>query len=286
MNALAPAVLASQILDQNRKLVRRKKRSKAIGFPTPLRQRLAMRNTTEMDEMDLDANDPVTLAHDSSESMMMGEDLDEVYHQSRLHRSGRIARHVEHSKSFQISVISWVNQNIYIDHEGPSGLTHDDSLSPDPPHEDDFMDHDHQALSPLPNDNAGTGENINGEVYGLSKLRRSRRIADSVDKIGQQRWGSKTSIQFLNSREESDEEEEDTEDEEPTNDPDAASDEGLEGYEDDDDELFAGPGLEGISLWDSLGEGFLNEASQLGTLFKSSRYYLNSNSCSRGKDSG
>jgi hypothetical protein len=102
MNVLAPAVLASQVLDQNRRLVRRKKKSKAIGFPASFRQRLTMGDATEIADMDLDDNDPVSL--NFSESMMMGEDLDEAYGQSS--RSGRIAPHVEHSKSFQISVIS------------------------------------------------------------------------------------------------------------------------------------------------------------------------------------
>ena len=103
MNSLAPAVLASQVLDQNRKSVRRKKKSKAIpiGFPAPLRRRLTMRKTTEINDMDLDDDDPVVSLHSSeSMSMMMGEDLDEAYGQSRLHRSGS-------SKSFQnISHIS------------------------------------------------------------------------------------------------------------------------------------------------------------------------------------
>ena len=94
LNALAPSILASQVLKKNQK-VRRKKKSKAIGFPAPLHQRLA-RNTTEIDDMDLDDNDPVSL--NSSESMMMGEDIDG---QSRLRRSGRTALHVEHSKLFQ-----------------------------------------------------------------------------------------------------------------------------------------------------------------------------------------
>jgi hypothetical protein len=76
-------------------------------------------------------------------------------------------------------------------------------------------------------------------------------------------------VDFVNDREESDEEEEE-EDIDDDGDSDIASDEGLDGYDDDDDELFAGPGLEGISLWDSLGEGFLKEASQLGMSF---RYY-------------
>ena len=110
------------------------------------------------------------------------------------------------------------------------------------------------------------GENLN-EVYGLSNLRRSRRIADGVRKIGLQRWGLNASVNFVNDREESDEEEEDDiEDDESNDDLDVAGDEGLEGDEDDEDEdeLFAGSGQEGISLWDRLGEGFLKEASQLG----------------------
>lgn len=152
MNSLAPAVLGSQVLDLNRKLVRRKKKkTKAIGFPAPLRQRLAMENTTEIDDMDLDDNDPVSF--DSSASMMMGEDLDGAIGQSRLRRSRRVAPHVEHSKLFQsTSCISQVNQNIHIDHEGPSRLTRDVS---DSPHED-AMDHDHP---------------LDGKVYGLSNLR-------------------------------------------------------------------------------------------------------------------
>lgn len=152
---------------------------------------------------------------------------------------------------FKISVINKVDRNIYVDYEGPSGLTHEDILLPDPLHED--IDDAGMAM----------GENLDGEVYGLTNLRRSRRI----EKIGQQRWGSNAS-HFVNDREESDEEdEEDIEDDEPNGDFDVASDEDLEGYEDDDDELLAGPGQEGISLWDSLGEGFLREASQLGMSF-------------------
>jgi hypothetical protein len=278
MNALAPAVLASQVLEQNRRLVRRKKKPTAIGFPTPLRQRLAMRNATEFDNMGLDDNHPVSVK--SSETMTMGEDDGPLDQHRRLARRKEKSKATEfdnmdlddddpvsHSKSFQnIRHISHVDQNIYIDHEGSSGLTHGDSLSPDP-HED-VMDHDHPAPSPLPNDDAGMGENLNGEVYGLSNLRRSRRIADTVEKLRQRRWGSNASVHVVNNREKSDnEEEEDIEDDEPNSDFDVASDESQEGYDDDDDELFAGPGQEGISLWDSLGEGFLREASQLGTSF-------------------
>ena len=71
---------------------------------------------------------------------------------------------------------------------------------------------------------------------GLSGL---QVVLGGVRKIGQQWWGLNASVNFVNDREESDEEE----------------------------ELFAGPGQEGISLWDSLGEGFLREASQLGMSF-------------------
>jgi hypothetical protein len=241
LNAIAPAALASQVLDQNRRLIRRKKRSQTIGFHAPFRQQLAVPNAADIDNMDHDVdNDPVDeedldiyMDH-AGPSTLAKDDDDEVYGQSKL----RIAPH-----------------------EGPSGLTDDDSLFPDPPHEDLSMDIDSPAPSPLPNDDAGMGENFDGEVYGLSNLRRSRRIADGVKKIGQQRWGSNAPVHFVNDREESDEEEEeeeeDIEDDEPISDFDVASDE-------EDDELFAGPGLEGISLWDSLGEGFLREASQLG----------------------
>jgi hypothetical protein len=102
------------------------------------------------------------------------------------------------------------------------------------------------------------------EVYGLSKLRRSQRIAKRVEIIGQQRWGSNGPADIRGESDEEELEEDDTEDELIGDfDINVASDEGLEGYE-DDDEMFAGPGQEGISLWDSLGEGFLKEVSQLG----------------------
>jgi len=211
INALAPALLTSQVLDRNRRLIRRKKRSQAIGFPAPFRQQLTMGNTTEIDNMDLDH---------------------EVYGQSSL-RSG----HSQHIAP----------------HAGPSGLTHDDK--------DVVMDHLAPSISPCPDDDA--------EVYGLSNLRRSRRIADGVEKIGQQRWGSNASVHFGNDEEESDEEEEEDLDleDEPISDSDIASD------EEDDDEMFAGPGQEGISLWDSLGEGFLREVSQLGMSFRYHYYF-------------
>jgi hypothetical protein len=191
LNAFTPALLTSQVLNQNRRLIRRKKRSQAIGFPARVRQQLAMGNTTEID---------APLAGPSNSSSLL-----------------------------------------------------------DPPAEDIVMD----DSEPLPHDDADAGmdmgENLD-EVYGLSNLRRSRRIADGVEKIGQQRWGSNVSAHFVNNGEKSDEEEEeDIEDDEPISDIDfdIASD------EDDDDEMFAGPGQEGISLWDSLGEGFLREVSQL-----------------------
>jgi hypothetical protein len=67
----------------------------------------------------------------------------------------------------------------------------------------------------------------------------------------------------VNNREESDEEEEEDMniEDEPISDFDIASD------KEDNDEMFAGPGQEGILLWNSLGEGFLREVPQLGMLF-------------------
>ena len=159
MNALAHGILASQVLNQNRRLVRRKKKCKAVGFPAPVRQRLTLENTTEVAHMDidLDNNDPVSNSLNDSEFKMMGEDLDEAYGQSRIHRSGWIASHVKNSKSFQnISHISQVDRNIYVDHAGPSGLTHDNFLLPDPLHEDIY--------------DAGMGENL----YGPTNLHQSQ----------------------------------------------------------------------------------------------------------------
>ena len=76
------------------------------------------------------------------------------------------------------------------------------------------------------------GENLN-EVYDLSNLHQSRRISGGVRKIGQQRWGLNASVNFVNYREESDEEEEeDIEEDEPNDDLDVTSDEGLKRYED------------------------------------------------------
>ena len=142
-------------------------------------------------------------------------------------------------------------------HAGSLGLTHDDPLLLDPSHEDPSMDHAASAC-----------HSSTSEVYGLSKLRRSQRIAKRVEIIGQQRWGSAGPAHNIRGESDEELEEDDTEDELIDDfDINVASDEGLEGYDDDDDdEMFAGPGQEGISLWDSLGEGFLKEVSQLGML--------------------
>jgi hypothetical protein len=114
ISALAPALLTSQVLDQNQRLIQQKKRSLAIGSSTPLHQQLVIGNTSE---------------------------IDDVYCQSRSGSSQCIAPHA-----------------------GPSGLTHDNSLSLDPPyyHEDIFMNHPAPSISPLLNED--------GEVYGLSNL--------------------------------------------------------------------------------------------------------------------
>ena len=71
MSALAPATLASLVLDQNRGVVRRKK-SKTVGFYTPFRWRLGMGNTTETNNMDLDDNIPVSV-NSSSQQLAKGK---------------------------------------------------------------------------------------------------------------------------------------------------------------------------------------------------------------------
>src|SRR5271169_6731028 len=116
---------------------------------------------------------------------------------------------------------------------------------------------DHTGPSCLINDDVVMGESLDGEeVYGLSKLRHSGRIAKQVEKIGQQRWGSNhIAMHFVNNQEESDDE--DIEDDEPMSDFDVNVDGALEGLEEDDedidinndiDELVAAQGQEGISL--------------------------------------
>lgn len=121
INVLTPAVLASQVLDQNPRL-HRKKKSQSIGFPQPLRQRLAMDKISEIDNMDhagpshlTNHTDPVSL----HSSKMMGENLDGPLNE---HRSGPSARYVKQSKFFE--TISQLHQHFHIDHAGLSGHTY------------------------------------------------------------------------------------------------------------------------------------------------------------------
>jgi hypothetical protein len=110
MNVHAPAVLASQVLDQNRRSIRRKKKSRAIGFPASFHQRLAMGNTGTTDIND---DDNPFSRDDSPGPMMIEEDLDEAYGQSS--HSGRIASHVEDGKSFQnimlVKIFIWIRSS-------------------------------------------------------------------------------------------------------------------------------------------------------------------------------
>lgn len=120
---------------------------------------------------------------------------------------------------------------------GPSGVEHDTIRLPTPTH-----------------DNA-TG---NHDDYGLSKSRRSRRVADYVDRVGRQRWSRSTHVRefIFDDDKEEEEEEEQLSDEEDYSDS----------FEQDDEYAMLGaePGQEGVSVWDLLGEGFLQEASKLG----------------------
>ena len=94
-------------------------------------------------------------------------------------------------------------------------------------------------------------------VYGLSMLCCSGQIANHIEHIAQQHWGVTDIAYFVNDREESNEEA-DIEDDGFVY---VDSDKGLEENGEDDDELIAGQGQDGISPWDILGEGFLREAS-------------------------
>jgi len=241
MTALTPAILASQVLNQNRTVILWKKRSHAFGFTTPVSQRLAMSD-----------NDPASL-----DSMMMGEDLDEAVLPDRNSPNEDFPMDHAHAGPSALSN----DDDIYMDDiylDDPAS-PHDDSASP-PHHTHDDHDidtHDDPESHDM-HDNPHADDN---EVYGLSNLRPSRRIAGNVEQISQQRWGSNVPADFVNNRESDEEDpEEDIEDD---GDFDVDVSDGLEGYEEDDDELFAGPGQEGISLWDSLGDGFLREVSQL-----------------------
>ena len=84
LNALAPTALASQVLDQNRQLIQRKKKSRAVGFPASFHRRLAI---------DLDNNNPVFLGS----AMIMGEDFHEVHGQPS-HSPALFAPDVEQNK--------------------------------------------------------------------------------------------------------------------------------------------------------------------------------------------
>jgi hypothetical protein len=113
------------------------------------------------------------------------------------------------------------------------------------------VDHDTTQLTTPTHANAAGHH----DDYGLSKLRRSHRIADYIDRVGQQRWGSNHVRQFILDEEEEEEEEEFSDEEEYS-----------DGFKEDDEYVMLGaePGQEGVSVWDLLGEGFLKEASKLG----------------------
>jgi hypothetical protein len=126
---------------------------------------------------------------------------------------------------------------------GPSGAGHDTTQLATPAHANAAGNHDD---------------------YGLSKLWRSHRIADYVDRVRQQRWGSNHVQQFIVDEEsdDDDEEEEEEEEEEELSDEEDDSD----SFEQENEYVMLGaePGQEGVSVWDLLGEGFLKEASKLG----------------------
>jgi hypothetical protein len=101
------------------------------------------------------------------------------------------------------------------------------------------------------------------DQYGLSTQRQSRRIAERAERIGRVRWGN-NHLQYIE-REEREEEEEEEEDLNMEDEEDGMGHNDIE-LEDEEDMPFAEPGQEGISVWDLLGDGFLNEVAELGQL--------------------
>ena len=156
------------------------------------------------------------------------------------------------------------NDPMPVDDAGPSGVHHDTPMPYSPsstPHSPPFRLHSEEDTTSNHDDNF---------VSTLSTTHRSRRVAERVDRIGRQRWGT-NHVQFF-----MDERENDSAEEEATNDdlvaggdePDDSEgniyvDEEL--LEDEDDVMaIAELGQEGISVWDLLGESFLQEVSQIG----------------------
>ena len=141
------------------------------------------------------------------------------------------------------------NLDLQLGEAGLSGVNHDSPEPSSPP-----------VVPPFHGDS---------DEYGLSNLRRSRRIARCVEQVGLQRWGHNSHVrQFV--IEESDEEDEVAEEKQVmqedgvTEDEDFNSDEDFQEDEDEYEMPGAEPGQEGVSVWDLLGDGFLKKASQLG----------------------
>jgi len=103
------------------------------------------------------------------------------------------------------------------------------------------------------------------DQYGLSAQRRSLRITERVEQIGRVRWGT-NHVQFIE-REEREEEEEEASTAGEMEDEEGGMGHDDDELEDEEDMPFAEAGQEGISVWDLLGDGFLNEVADLGNYF-------------------
>lgn len=150
----------------------------------------------------------------------------------------------------------------------------------DPPQDADILDQMDDLRLPSPSI-ASVQEAVQdeGDTYGLSGPRRSRRVAEHVQSA-LNRW-AQSSSEIPNREEPNDQEDaryqegagfllwdaadddEDNGDDNHDNDDDDDDDDGLPEFP------GAMPGHEGIALWDLLGEGFLQEVSKLGKLFYS-----------------
>jgi hypothetical protein len=138
-----------------------------------------------------------------------------------------------------------------MDDAGPSGVRHDTPMPYSPPHSPPLIFHSKGDITTSSND----------VVSALSTTCRSQRVAERVDRISQTRWRT-NHVQLMGERGDDLAEEEGAEGD-LVDEGDIYVDEEL--LEDEDDTMaIAEPGQEGISVWDLLGESFLQEVSCIG----------------------
>ena len=230
LNGQRSALLAADVLSQNRSVIRSHKKASRFRTLSPSRhlgkQKLLGRRAPAQLEQALSSENP------SNASEFEFEPADFPMGDSEAGPSR--SQHPASPQAFTINL-------------------NDDSASLSAQH----------SLTPRQQDSATTPlvPGADSDDPGLSTQRRSRRLTARIEKIGRVRWGT-NQVQFIEREER--EEEENSIIPEDVEDDGIVHDEDEDGLEDEDDMPFAEPGQEGISVWDVLGEGFLIEAANLG----------------------